>query len=44
MILWLKAFHVIVVIAWMAGMLYLPRLFATTPTRQKAPLSPRRSR
>ena len=24
---WLKAFHVIVVIAWMAGMLYLPRLF-----------------
>jgi protoporphyrinogen IX oxidase len=27
MILWLKALHVIVVIAWMAGMLYLPRLF-----------------
>ena len=25
--LWLKAFHVIIVIAWMAGMLYLPRLF-----------------
>ena len=25
--LWLKAFHVISVIAWMAGMLYLPRLF-----------------
>src|SRR6266700_1055169 len=25
---WLKAFHVIAVIAWMAGMLYLPRLFA----------------
>jgi putative membrane protein len=24
--LWLKAFHVIAVIAWMAGMLYLPRL------------------
>ena len=24
---WLKAFHVISVIAWMAGMLYLPRLF-----------------
>ena len=24
---WLKAFHVIAVIAWMAGMLYLPRLF-----------------
>ena len=25
--LWLKAFHVIAVTAWMAGMLYLPRLF-----------------
>jgi protoporphyrinogen IX oxidase len=25
---WLKAFHIIAVIAWMAGMLYLPRLFA----------------
>ena len=24
---WLKAFHIISVIAWMAGMLYLPRLF-----------------
>ncbi len=33
--LWLKAFHVIAVIAWMAGLLYLPRLYvyhhATTP-------------
>jgi len=27
MLLWLKALHVIAVIAWMAGMLYLPRLF-----------------
>ena len=25
-IAWIKAFHVIAVIAWMAGMLYLPRL------------------
>jgi putative membrane protein len=25
--LWLKAVHVIAIIAWMAGMLYLPRLF-----------------
>ncbi|MET0639593.1 MAG: protoporphyrinogen oxidase HemJ [Hyphomicrobium sp.] len=25
--LWIKAFHVVAVIAWMAGMLYLPRLF-----------------
>ena len=27
MYLWIKAFHVVAVIAWMAGMLYLPRLF-----------------
>ena len=26
-IVWIKALHVIAVIAWMAGMLYLPRLF-----------------
>ena len=34
MYLWVKAFHVIAVIAWMAGMLYLPRLMvyhADTP-------------
>jgi putative membrane protein len=24
---WLKAFHIMAVISWMAGMLYLPRLF-----------------
>ena len=33
--LWIKALHIIAVIAWMAGMLYLPRLFVyhteTTP-------------
>jgi putative membrane protein len=32
---WIKALHVISVIAWMAGLLYLPRLFvyhADTPT------------
>jgi protoporphyrinogen IX oxidase len=32
---WILAFHIIAVIAWMAGMLYLPRLFVyhceTTP-------------
>ena len=32
---WLKAFHIVAVISWMAGMLYLPRLFVyhceTTP-------------
>ena len=26
--LWIKAFHIIAVMAWMAGLLYLPRLFA----------------
>src|SRR5438105_1253754 len=36
---WLKAVHVMAVIAWMAGMLYLPRLFvyhceAETGSRQ----------
>lgn len=25
--LWIKALHIVAVIAWMAGMLYLPRLF-----------------
>jgi protoporphyrinogen IX oxidase len=25
--LWLKAFHIIAVVAWMAGLFYLPRLF-----------------
>ena len=25
--LWLKAFHIIAFVSWMAGMLYLPRLF-----------------
>lgn len=25
--LWVKAFHIIAVLSWMAGMLYLPRLF-----------------
>ena len=24
---WLKAFHIVSVVAWMAGLLYLPRLF-----------------
>ena len=27
MVLWIKALHIVAVIAWMAGMLYLPRLF-----------------
>jgi len=40
MYLWLKAFHIIAVIAWMAGMLYLPRLFvyhaATKPGSEQS--------
>jgi putative membrane protein len=32
---WLKALHVIAVIAWMAGMLYLPRLFVYHCEAQK---------
>jgi putative membrane protein len=31
---WIKAFHIIAVIAWMAGMLYLPRLFVYHCTAQ----------
>jgi protoporphyrinogen IX oxidase len=27
LLLWLKAFHIIAVVAWMAALLYLPRLF-----------------
>jgi putative membrane protein len=27
MILWIKALHIVAVISWMAGLLYLPRLF-----------------
>jgi protoporphyrinogen IX oxidase len=40
MYLWLKAFHIIAVISWMAGMLYLPRLFvyhaAATPGSEQS--------
>jgi putative membrane protein len=36
--LWLKALHIIAVIAWMAGLLYLPRLFVYH--RATAPRSP----
>jgi putative membrane protein len=37
MALWLKALHVIVVITWMAGMLYLPRLFVYHADAAKRP-------
>ncbi len=38
MYLWLKALHIVAVIAWMAGMFYLPRLFvyhSTTKPRSE---------
>ena len=41
---WLLAFHIIAVIAWMAGMLYLPRLFVYHCEADPAPGSRRPSR
>jgi protoporphyrinogen IX oxidase len=46
--LWLKAFHVVFVVTWFAGLLYLPRLFvyhvatADTPGRQRFEVMERR--
>lgn len=38
---WMKAFHVVAVIAWMAGMLYLPRLFVYHVEQgQTSPMAP----
>jgi putative membrane protein len=34
--LWVKAFHIIFVISWMAGLLYLPRLFVNHATADDA--------
>lgn len=34
MYLWIKAFHIVAVISWMAGMLYLPRLFVYHTTAE----------
>ena len=40
MYLWIKALHIVAVIAWMAGMLYLPRLFvyhaSATPSSEQS--------
>jgi putative membrane protein len=40
MYLWIKAFHLVAVISWMAGLLYLPRLYvyhaAAEPSSDKA--------
>jgi len=35
---WIKAIHIIAVIAWMAGMLYLPRLFVYHCAAEKGSL------
>ena len=37
MVLWLKALHIIAAMAWMAGLLYLPRLFAYHAACEDAP-------
>jgi len=39
MYLWIKALHVIAVISWMAGLLYLPRLFVYHADALSGPLS-----
>lgn len=36
MYLWIKALHIIAVISWMAGMLYLPRLFVYHTESEKS--------
>lgn len=33
--LWIKSFHVIAIVAWMAGMLYMPRLFVYHAAAEK---------
>ena len=35
--LWIKAFHIMAVIAWMAGLFYLPRLFVYHVERAEGP-------
>ena len=42
--LWAKAIHVIAVISWMAGMLYLPRLFVYHAEAATVRRSPKPSR
>jgi len=44
LIAYIKAFHVIAIIAWMAGLLYLPRLFVYHAASRWAPSSPRPSK
>ncbi len=42
--LWIKALHIIAVISWMAGLLYLPRLFIYHTDAPSAPYSRKPSR
>ena len=35
--LWLKAFHIIFVVTWFAGLFYLPRLFVYHATSEDTP-------
>lgn len=37
MILWLKAFHVVFIVTWFAGLFYLPRLFVYHAVATDAP-------
>jgi uncharacterized membrane protein len=41
---WIKALHVIAVISWMAGMLYLPRLFCSVTANFPNPSAPWQAR
>jgi len=41
MYLWIKALHVLAVISWMAGMLYLPRLFVYHAEAEKGSVTAR---
>ncbi|NKI35678.1 CopD family protein [Wenzhouxiangella sp. XN79A] len=38
--LWLKAFHIIFVVTWFAGLFYLPRLFVYAAQHPEAELQP----
>ena len=29
--LWVKAFHIVFVVSWFAGLFYLPRIFSPSP-------------
>ena len=41
---WIKSLHIVSMVAWMAGLLYLPRLLSTIRWRQSGPTSRRPSR